>query len=1226
MLKRVLPATLLLVATVPGFMHAQGLLGTILGNVTDASGSAVGDVTVTAVSRATNLQVNAKTQANGLYQIPDLPIGAYSVSFKKPGFEVEQHPDILVQAERSATVNASLKVGAVSTTVEVKGTPLLNETDPTNGYVLDSTTIVETPLGTGSFTQLALLSPGVNADFLSGSGSNAGLGNQDIWANGQRDTSNSFVINGVNADNLFNGKTGSGVASSRYTSNTGQSSTVGGQSITNVSVYDSIGQALPTPPQETIAEIRVNTAMYDATQGARSGAHISAITKSGTNSYHGEVYEYFQNTIFNAAPFFRNAAPASLSIPAGQRVPPLHYNRPGGTFGGPVLKDKLFFFGSFQALRVADNLAGSSTATVPQHLTDDRSAAGLAAVAQQDLGVTVLPSQIDPAALKIMNLKVNGGWFIPNPTITDPNAAKQLGYNVLVNGSASTAAANIGTGSLDYNWNDKERLSTKVLYQDSPNYNPFGGGTGIQGFGKALDSGSELASINNTSILGPTLTWENKAGFVRMRSYANTQQPFTPADAGINLFGISTFPQISLGTTDNNVNKSLTFGPSGNFANVGMFQNKWDLSSTANWVHGRHTLSFGVNWNHTQLNIVNNITDAASLAFTNFAQFLEGALKTSSTSFYNGAANRYYRADQIGAYAQDTYKIKSNLTLSLGIRYDYDGPLTEKYGKLVNFDSDAYSYNATTDTITNSGLVFAGNSQYATPGTSNSTLKNTQQGFGPRVGVAWSPSFVQHFTVRSGFGVYYDRGELFTYLSPGAGGGYSGPFGVTDQVPFTVKIAPPAGATLSAPFGATAPGTPGDPTILAKQLPNAAQLIAGTAPYIFGGYDAHNHLPYTMNWSFDIQFQPIDSVVLTLGYVGNHGSNQVLPIPFNQGQIATASNPINGQTSSYGFNLVPSETIATYEGGNSDLRALYLGYSTNSVLYRTIGYSNYNALQFSLRKRLSHRLQGTVSYTWSHALDIQSGLGLFYNGNNPLNPDSSYATSTFDRTHVFTGSYSYVIPGVSAKTGALSMVTNGWTLNGLVSLQSGQPYNFIDYSGAVASVYNSYTVNISDPTIGFQPGLTVPQLKLQGTTGINPNVPLVDASKLYIPTVAPGTLGVPPCATVNGSQVCDTFETSFSGFGRNTFRSPFQTRADLSLAKESRISERLSLNLRFDVFNVFNHPDFDAPNINNSLYSETTSGNSITKITVKAVSSSFGLIQNTLGSPRIMMLSAHLRF
>src|SRR5262249_42756495 len=162
---------------------------------------------------------------------------------------------------------------------------------------------------------------------------------------------------------------------------------------------------------------------------------------------------------------------------------------------------------------------------------------------------------------------------------------------------------------------------------------------------KELQAGADLAVIDNTTILGPNLTWENKAGFVRQRAYAKTDQPLTPADGGINMWGISTFPQINMGIADNNLNKSLSFGPRGNFANVGIFQNKWDLSSNANWVKGRHTLFFGISWNHTQLNIVNQNTDAASISFTNFAQFLLGNVLPSST-FYNGSANRYYRANQ----------------------------------------------------------------------------------------------------------------------------------------------------------------------------------------------------------------------------------------------------------------------------------------------------------------------------------------------------------------------------------------------------------------------------------------------------------------------------------------------------------------------------------------------------------------------------------------------------
>jgi len=267
-----------------------------------------------------------------------------------------------------------------------------------------------------------------------------------------------------------------------------------------------------------------------------------------------------------------------------------------------------------------------------------------------------------------------------------------------------------------------------------------------------------------------------------------------------------------------------------------------------------------------------------------------------------------------------------------------------------------------------------------------------------------------------------------------------------------------------------------------------------------------------------------------------------------------------------------------------------------------------------------------ASYTWSHSLDEQSGLGLFFNGNNPLEPRQSYASSTYDRTHVFTSAYYYELPKFHAAKGALPMLVNGWTLNGIVSVQSGQPYNFYDFSGAVASLYNSTTINIADPIIGFTPGVTMPQLRLQGTTGVDPRVPLVDISKLYIPTVQPGASGVPGCATVSGAQVCDTYESAFAATGRNTFRGPLQSRFDLALMKRTRIAERVNLDFRADAFNILNHPDFDVPSNSTSLYSVTRSGNSITKVTVRAPSATFGLIQQTLGSPRVLQLSMHLVF
>ena len=291
-------------------LKAQDSLGAITGTVKDVSDSAVPDTTVKATNVTTNLQVTEHTDTKGSYQILNLPVGTYQLSFTKEGFETETHTQVLVDGGRTTTIDGSLKVGAVATTVEVAAVALMNQVDTTVGTVVDQMTIQNTPLGTGSFTQLAILTPGIHADFLGGGGSNTGLGNQAIFANGQRDTSNSFALNGVSTNNLFNGNSTSQVGENRFVLNTGENFGLGGSSQTSTSVYGAIGQSLPTPAPETIQEIAVSTSMYDASQGANSGAHISVITKSGGNSIHGELYEHFQNSDMNAAPIFYNASPA----------------------------------------------------------------------------------------------------------------------------------------------------------------------------------------------------------------------------------------------------------------------------------------------------------------------------------------------------------------------------------------------------------------------------------------------------------------------------------------------------------------------------------------------------------------------------------------------------------------------------------------------------------------------------------------------------------------------------------------------------------------------------------------------------------------------------------------------------------------------------------------------------------------------------------------------------
>lgn len=1238
---------------------AQQTLGAITGTVTDTSGAVVQDAAVEATNLATNLNVTAHTNANGSYLISNVPAGTYKLAFSKVGFKNETHTQVLVNSERTTTVDVSLQVGAASSIVEVNAVSLMNEVDTTNGYVVDTQTIQDTPLGTGSFTQLAILSPGVHADFLGGSGSNSGLGNQAIFANGNRDTSNAFSLNGVSTNNLFNGKSTSQVGENRFVLNTGENFGSGGSIQTSTSVYGAIGQALPTPPPDAIQEIAVNTSMYDASQGNNSGAHIGVLTKSGGNAIHGSVWEQYQNSDMNATPFFYKAAGVNpVTNQPFLPQPFLNRNQFGATLGGPIKKDKLFYFVSYQGVRIADAETATKDVTVPLGLTNDRSANGIANAVNNSFCnqssppsyCPFLPSMVSTQAMNLLNAKFsNGHYLIPSAQITDPTTATTLGYDAVVQGPNSQSRVDQGIASVDYVISDKDRLSARYYIQENPTQNPFGAVGSLLGFAQQLSAGSQVISLTNTVIMSPNLTWEQHVGFTRMKAYANTGQEFTPDQMGISLLGSATFPDLNINLADPTISNGLEWGPSTSFGDAGMFQNQWDYGTSVNIVKGSHTISLGAIWDHTQLNVINNNTNTDDVEFTDFGSFAEGQVRYGTA--FSGSASRYYRSDTVGVYANDNYKLKKNLTVTFGLRWDFDGPLSEKYGKLTAFDPSKYNYvqckvdgmaadpgltnynggqcDAGTDVITNSGLLIAGNNPTArTLGASNSLINGRQWGFAPRIGIAWTP--MSKLTLRTGYGLYYDRGELFSYLSPSAGAGFNGPFGVTLAPPFVQPISAAKGATLAAPFGTTPPPPPPDSAAgFLAYLPNLQQTACGYpgcwptgnlfGPLSFGGYDINNKLPYTQNWTLDVQYQPTSSWLFDVGYVGNHGNHLVLPIPFNQPTIATPQHIVNGQMYSYGGVsglTLDNEPISTNQyAGNAPIRVSYPGYDMNSVLYKAEGISNYNALQLQARKRLSFGLQFTASYTWSHSLDEQSGLGLFFTGNNPLVPKSNYATSDFDQTHVFLINYSYQLPS-AAKSQLLGTFVNGWIIGGQTVAQSGQPYSVYDYSGSVGSLYFGTSDGIGNPIVSLKPGVTPQQAQLQGTTGVNAGKPVLNANDFAPQFVAPGTNGVPPC----DASGCDLYESLYGSTGRNTFRGPFQVRFDMSLAKQFPIKERFQLRFEADAFNIFNHPDFDTPNNNVTFFPNFAGPPSIPP------HGSLGVIQHTIGSPRFLQLGLHLFF
>ena len=1269
-------------ALVPVAARAQQSLGAINGTVKDTSGAVVPGATIRAVNVATNLTVNATTQKDGSFNIVDLPIGTYSVTVRKHGFKRVVHKDILVRGNLASTVNVTLEPGAVSTTVTVSATPLLNQTSTTNGYTLGSKVIQSTPLGTGSFTQLATLAPGVNADLLSGSGTNSGLGNQNIWANGQRDTSNSFAFNGVNATNVFNGKSSSSVSSNRLVLNTGESNLSGGAIQTSTSVYNAIGQGLPTPPPETIEELHVTTSMYDASQGQNSGAHVQLITKSGTNNFHGEAYEYHESTGWTANQFFYNAS--------GTPRPDIHRNVFGGLIGGPIIHNKMFFFGSYQGQRVSDNFAGSQEVPVPVGLTNDRSDAGLIAAANSFIdpngtcGTSGQPAcftgTIDPVARALLNAKLpDGQYLIPSAQITNPNTEQALGYTTVLQGTSRFRADQFNA-NVDYDFGSKDRLSEKYYFQDNPTSNPFTASpdnASLFGFPMTLKAGSQVFSLDNTTMVSPNLTWEQKFGFIRQIAFGDTSQDFTPSSVGMTLPSNARFPSIYLGSADyTGSGDALSIGPQTNFANAGIFQNQFEGDTNFNWFHGRNDITFGFDWIRNQLNVVNKNSDTPRIDFLNFLGFLQGqvcgggayACSGVSTSLYlNGSSNRYFRTNEAGTYIQDELRVLPNFTVDLGMRWDWDGPLVEEHGFLTNFYPSVYSYNVASDTINNIGLVVAGNNAaFGTKGVSASTLTGRQWMFQPRIGLVWSPSAIKNFVVRTGFGMYADRGEFFTELSPSAGGGISGPFGVTTEEPFVVPVLPTSTATFTAPFGTTAPPPP--PNNLegvAALVPNAADLINNTTPYcdatgqsycgpfLFGGYDPANKLPYSENWTLDLQWQPANSLMLDLAYVGNHGVHEVIPVPFNQAVIATpqnpvlAANPANEQIYSYGYNVpgVAAESISTlvagFGTGNAALRAPYIGYDPNSEFYMAEGISNYNALQFSVTKRLTSGLAVDASYTWSHALDEGSGMQLFYNGNNPLAPHTGYGNAGFDRTHVFTVSYLYQFPNAVRSHGFLSQALNGWAISGITIAESGQPYSVIDFSGGVGSIlYGGGQDEMTNPIV---PVTNLAEANAQGTLGVNPANPVLNPNAFSINSliIQPGTSGVPPCDPTSGA--CDYYETGFGTTGRNIFRGPFQSRFDMDISKNFKINERFSLKYDAQFFNIFNHPSFDTPNNNvefnpyfgnppiygnfpNTNASYITPCNATTGAYACPPFGRLGEIQHTIGSPRFIEMALHLVF
>ncbi|MGA8671572.1 MAG: hypothetical protein WB679_16940, partial [Terracidiphilus sp.] len=443
---------------------------------------------------------------------------------------------------------------------------------------------------------------------------------------------------------------------------------------------------------------------------------------------------------------------------------------------------------------------------------------------------------------------------------------------------------------------------------------------------------------------------------------------------------------------------------------------------------------------------------------------------------------------------------------------------------------------------------------------------------------------------------------------------------------------------------------------LNNYLPNAGTIINGFGqPISLGVYDRTNKLPYTFNFTLDLQWQPRNDIAVELGYVGNRGRHQVIPVPFNQPVIGSPSNPTLAggpyqQNYSYGYNVGGatlddgSPYLANYEGGNVDVRVPYIGYAAESISYMASGVDAYDALQAHVDKRMSHGMQVGFSYTYSHTLDEQSGLGLFYNGNNPLNLREAYGSADFDRTHVINLNYVFQVPNMARESSLTGKIVNGWSLIGLASLQSGQPYSVIDFSGAIGSIYYSTADGITNPIVPLANGCTAKKATTGHSGAWTPagSPAALDPACFTLPLLPAGGLG-------GAIPSSDPYETGFTTGQRNIFRQAFQKRADASLVKVFNLKEKYNFKYTFDVYNLTNTTSFDVPGnevSQNQYYNAFPSApNSSATAPTQALPTnncssdpngtntgfyncpgSLGVVTHTIGSPRQIQMSLRFDF
>jgi hypothetical protein len=1135
--------------------------GSISGTVKDAAGKVVAGAAIEVRETATSAARETRTDGKGYYALPGLAVGRYELEIKAAGFSCYRRTDIILDTNEALAVDATLAVGDVAESIAVNGNSLHVETVSTQmGEVITGRQMTAVPLDGRSYTDLLALQPGVapetsitadtvqdvGATSLSPSGD---LNPGTISVNGQREFANVFIVNGSNAEEDVNE-----------------------------------GTAI-IPNLDAIAEFRIITNNFDAEYGEYSGGQINVVTKSGTNSFHGGAFEFLRNTDLDARNYFSPTRGV------------FRQNQFGGTFGGPLRRDRMFFFADYQGTRQTQgidtgNISVPSTADrggdlndLAGSLTGSVSGPYFANLLSQKLGYAVAagePYYVAGCATK--GQCVFPGANIPQRAWSGP-AQQLLQYIPAPNTASGTFATSSynqglrddkGGARLDFN----TRLGLASAYYFIDDFvldNPYPvaqSGASVPGFNALTRGRAQLFSLGDTKTIGAAAVNEFHLSYMRDftdlgdpvggRGVSLVSQGFVNADGSPSIV-----PLDPKGQSVENVNfNGYSIGAAAN--ELVQANNTYELADTFSKVLGGHSLRFGADFHNDQVNanpiaqFNGNFVFSGSETGVDFADFLIGV----PSQYNQSQLNPFYARDKyVGLFAEDSWHVMSNLTLNYGLRWDRIAPWTEKYNQISTFVPGAQSV---VFPGAPAGILYPGD-----PGVSRTLAPIENANFSPRVGIAWSPAAGSDSllgkvlgapgttSVRAGFGNFYTSIEALTIGVLAA----NAPYGTTYSSPAPPLFATPfVTASNGQNFGQPFPYQFA-PLNSSRNHPDADFDWASFEP-ISGipGFSIHNRIPYTEEWMLSIERQAGAKTVLSASYVGTSSHRQLVLVPENYGDpalclgLSQTSQVAPGSATCGAFGESNVYVTASGQTINGTREQLGPNFGSNA-LQSTIGRANYNALEISAR-HTSGRLEFFGAYTYGKSMDQSSNIGEEV---NPINPALSYALSSYDVKHNFVVSYDYQLP-IDELAGHSNRWTSGWSVSGITRFSTGFPVTM---------------VNNGDNSL----------------LGTNPNG--INNSSIDEPDYDGSPLRLNRNPRSNGNNYFDTAAFSMNPLGtpgtarRRFFYGPGADNFDAALAKNLPITESKSLLFRVEAFNVFNHTQFFGPSAVDGNIGSTTFGQAV---------------------------------